>query len=418
MSTNGERAKPAGPRVAFVVQRAGREINGGAEHLCLMLAERLSSQTASAPWQIDILTTRAKDYLTWRDHYAASEERINSHCRILRFGVEKERNIATFGPLCRDLERALLMGTATDAQEAEWIRAQGPLVPQLAEYVARNSGAYDAFFFFCYQYGTTSLVMPSVADKAIVVPCAHDEWSLHLAAFAKLLAAPRGHIYLSPEEGEVVQRALSNRGLTPPSAQVAAVGFDGSALGNAERFRAKTGISGRFALYLGRLDEGKNTPKLFEYWAELYATSQQKHKLPQLVLIGGTATPVLFHESVRYLGFVDEETRNDALAACDFLINPSRYESLSLVLLEAWAASKPVLVNADCAVMKGQVGRARGGLSFSDYQSFAAGVYAMNENAARAEWGQAGRHYVARDYRWAAVLAAYQRALDTAITRG
>jgi glycosyltransferase involved in cell wall biosynthesis len=361
----------------------------------------------SAHWQIDILTTRAKDYLTWRDHYDAGLEALTDHCCIRRFGVDHERDIPSFGTLCQQLERDLARGTATAAQETAWIHAQGPVSTAMHAHVMQNKDAYHAFFFFCYQYGTTSLVLPQVAHKAFVVPCAHDEWSLHLRAFGQALAQAKGHIYLSPEESDVVRGALARQGLSPPCGRVSAIGFDGAPLGNAERFRAKTGISEPFALCLGRIDEGKNTPQLFEYWQRLYAESRQRHKLPQLVLIGGTATAVLFHDSVRYLGFVDDETRNDALAACHFLINPSRYESLSLVLLEAWSAGKAVLVNGECAVMQGQVSRAQGGLAFTDYHSFAAGVYALHDEAARAAWGGSGRQYVARQYRWADVERTY-----------
>lgn len=394
------------PRVAFVVQRAGRDINGGAEQLCLQIALRLSD-----PWDIDILTTRAKDYLTWRDHYPAGEESINPRLRIIRFSVAHERDIPTFGPLCQRLEKALARGTATSSQEDEWIRAQGPYAPELSDFVRTHAADYHAFFFFCYQYATTSLVLPQVADKSFVVPCAHDEWSLHLKRFGEVLTAPRGHIFLSPEEGHLVHTALAKQGRAVPPGRVAAIGFDGVAAGDAQRFRDQTGIREPFALYLGRLDDGKNTPQMLEFWRRLWDESRQSAKLPKLVLIGGTATRVLYHSSVHYLGFVDEQLRNDALAACHFLINPSRYESLSLVLLEAWAAGKPVLVNGDCAVMNGQVARSDGGLTFADYASFAAGVYAMHDESTRRVWGESGRRYVARTYRWTDVAAAYQAAL-------
>ncbi len=47
-------------RIAFVVQRYGEEIIGGADPHCRLLAERL------LPWfDVEVLTTCEYDYLTW-----------------------------------------------------------------------------------------------------------------------------------------------------------------------------------------------------------------------------------------------------------------------------------------------------------------------------------------------------------------
>ncbi len=45
------------------------------------------------------------------------------------------------------------------------------------------------------------------------------------------------------------------------------------------------------------------------------------------------------------------------------LLVPSPFESLSLVLLEAWNHAVPALVNGRCSVLKGQARRANGALS-------------------------------------------------------
>ena len=89
-----------------------------------------------------------------------------------------------------------------------------------------------------------------------------------------------------------------------------------------------------------------------------------------LLLIGSKHMPVPSHPRLRHLGFVPDEDKFDALAAADVLVMPSPYESLSMVTLEAWALGKPVLVNGQCDVLRGQCLRSRGGLYYDNVEEF------------------------------------------------
>ena len=53
-------------RLAFIVQRYGAAAVRGAEHLCRLLAERMAAQH-----EVDVLTTCARDYVTWKNGYLA-----------------------------------------------------------------------------------------------------------------------------------------------------------------------------------------------------------------------------------------------------------------------------------------------------------------------------------------------------------
>ena len=84
---------------------------------------------------------------------------------------------------------------------------------------------------------------------------------------------------------------------------------------------------------------------------------------------------------------------------------PSPYESLSMVLLEAWNHGLPALVNARCKVLRGQVARADGGLYYGNAVEFVAALdYLLDHPDAARQLGRQGLAYVDREYRWPIVV--------------
>ena len=116
--------------------------------------------------------------------------------------------------------------------------------------------------------------------------------------------------------------------------------------------------------------------------------------------------PLPEHPDIVYLGFVDEPTRDGLLDTAVLLAMPSRFESLSLVLLEAWNHGLPAVVNAHCAVLKGQALRANGAVYYRNYDEFAQCLTLLLERRDLARTlGQQGLAYVEREYRWPNVIA-------------
>jgi glycosyltransferase involved in cell wall biosynthesis len=125
-----------------------------------------------------------------------------------------------------------------------------------------------------------------------------------------------------------------------------------------------------------------------------------------LVLAGPAKIRIPGHPRIRALGYVSDQARDALLCGAQALIVPSPYESLSIVLLEAWNRGVPALVNAHCSVLKGQVRRANGGLFYRTQREFAEGLdYLLTHEDERLHLGQQGRAYVEREYRWPTVLA-------------
>ena len=76
---------------------------------------------------------------------------------------------------------------------------------------------------------------------------------------------------------------------------------------------------------------------------------------------------------------------------------------------------RPVLVNGDCEVLRGQVLRANGGLYYRRYDEFAAAMdLLMGERALADRLGAQGQEYFQANYAWERVMEKYERLLAIA----
>jgi glycosyltransferase involved in cell wall biosynthesis len=168
-------------------------------------------------------------------------------------------------------------------------------------------------------------------------------------------------------------------------------------------------------LYLGRIERNKGGETLLQYF-ERYL---ERGGAPvQLVLAGPANMPLPEHPLVKRLGVVDDAVRDALLAEASLLVIPSPFESLSMVLLEAWNRGLPALVNGHCKVLKGQVLRADGGLYYHHANEFAAGLtYLLDHPDVARRLGRQGLAYVEREYRWPTVMGKVERFLRESLAR-
>ena len=185
---------------------------------------------------------------------------------------------------------------------------------------------------------------------------------------------------------------------------------------DAGRFRRKHGIDDRFALYVGRIDENKGCRELFNYFRRY---REETGSALKLVLVGKPVLPIPQDAGILHLGFLPDQEKWDALAAAELLIMPSRYESLSMVTLEAWWAGRPVLANGRCDVLRGQCQRSDAGLYYASYDEFAAALGLLDsDEALRRALGRNGRRYFDANYAWDVVERKYLELLARAGARG
>jgi glycosyltransferase involved in cell wall biosynthesis len=382
-------------KLAFVVQRYGAEIAGGSEAHCRELARRLSPTH-----DITVLTTCARDYVTWANAYPAGESRDDGS-KVIRFPVSHQRRIKAFA----DLSDEVFDGGAARDRQAAWFAENGPDAPGLLDHLRSHGTDYDLVLFWTYRYAPSYFGLPLVADRAILLPTAEEDPAIALEVLEEFFQQPAGYLFLTPEE-EALVSARAGRSLTPSA--VIGIGLDPVAPAAADRL-PDLGIAGDYVLYLGRVDRNKGCHTLLEYFQEYAADGAA----PTLVLAGPAKMRIPAHRRIRSLGYVSDAVRDALLANACALIVPSPYESLSIALLEAWNRGVPALVNGRCKVLNGQVRRANGGLAYRSAGEFRESLdYLLTHPAERRALGQQGRAYLDREYRWPTVLTRVESLLN------
>jgi glycosyltransferase involved in cell wall biosynthesis len=397
-------------KLACVVQRYGADIAGGSEGHCRQLALRLADPTThpGRGHDVTVLTTCARDYVTWADAYPAGESR-DGHVRVRRFPVARPRDRRRFA----DLSDEVFDGGAPPERQAEWFRENGPDSPGLIDYLATYGERYDLVLFWTYRYATTYFGLPHVADRAILLPTAEEDPAIRLDVLEAFFRMPAGFLFLTPEEEQLVS-ARAGRELRP--AATIGIGLDPACSAPSRLLLREHGIDSDYVLYLGRVDRNKGCHTLLEYY-EACATAARA--LPSLVLAGPATMMIPGHPRIRPLGYVPDELRDALLAHARALVMPSRYESLSIVLLEAWNRGVPAIVNGACRVLAGQVRRANGGLEYRSGAEFGAALeFLSSHEQERTAFGRQGLAYVEREYRWPTVLQRVDTLLHASAAAG
>jgi glycosyltransferase involved in cell wall biosynthesis len=389
-------------KLACVIHRYGPQATGGSEAHCRAIAQRLAARH-----EVTVLTSCATDYVTWRNVLPPGPS-DDGPVRVLRFPVDRTRRMGRF----RDLSDLVFAGRATADEQTEWFRENGPSLPDLLSYLERHGTDYDRVLFWAFRYAPTWFGLPTVADRAILLPTAEDDDLIRTSPLVgAFFARPRRYLFLTPEERDLV--AAHCNGSLPPS-EIIGSGLDPAQPPASRSALDALGLPTDYLLYLGRVDKNKGCDRLFEAYARYDAQvsgSGRDESLP-LILAGPVVLPVPPHPRMRALGFVDDAAREALLHHAVGLVMPSPYESLSIVVLEAWNHGVPVIVNGRCAPLRGQVRRAAGGVIYDTPAEFGGAVryLAVHRDIAR-RLGAQGLAYVDREYRWPRVMESVEAAL-------
>jgi glycosyltransferase involved in cell wall biosynthesis len=391
-------------KLAFVTPRYGTDVIGGAETAARMLAERLCERPG---WDVEVMTSCALDHLTWENTEPAGSTVLNG-VTVRRFPTASRRQMEYFDV---DAKMRVSPTTATLEDSREWAALNGPMCPDLVDAVA----ATDADVVACYPYLFATTVDAIAVSKVPTVlhPAAHDEAALYLSVFRQSFRDVDGFVYHTQAERQLMEYAF---GIGASSQIVLGLGVNDAA-GAGRPGGDVLGLGDRpYLCYLGRVDEHKGCGMLAEYFAEY------KERRPSdlaLAFVGPVSDNSSDHPDVVVTGTVSEGDKWDIVAGANVLINPSAYESFSLVLLESWTVGVPVLVNESCAATMEHCRRSGGGLWFDSYRSFEVSLdRLLADRGLRHRLGEAGRQYTAHYFRWPAIIERYAQFLERVVARG
>lgn len=165
-----------------------------------------------------------------------------------------------------------------------------------------------------------------------------------------------------------------------------------------------------YLIYVGRIDLGKDCPRMFEYFMEYKKRNNGNLKL---VLMGKAVVDVPKHPDIINLGFVSDEDKFNGIKGAKALVLPSKYESLSISVLEAMRLSVPVIVNGRCDVLRGHCTKSNGGLYYNNYFEFEGSInYMLSHDVAYQEMQQNALSYVNKYFDWKIIMEKFDKMIE------
>ena len=372
-----------------------------------MELREVAAHLSEAGADVEILSTCIKDAASdWSvNFHSEGTEKTSNGVTVRRFRVEK-RNTAAFDAV----NAKLMKGLRISVDEEDIFLAEMMRCPSLYSYMKNHSEEYSLFVFIPYLLGTTYNGAKLFPEKSVLIPCFHDEGYAYISRYKEIFPKTAGMIFNARPEAELAER-LYGFSESGTKTIVMGIGMDMNIVPDAEAFRSKFDIDGSFIIYAGRKDEGKNVHTLVKYFAEYI---KRRNTNLKLVLIGGGSielpTELVNQGRIIDLGFVDLQDKYNGQAAAEFLCQPSRNESFSLVIMESWLCCRPVLVHSGCAVTKNFASESNGGLYFGDYFEFEGCTdWFLNNKEKAIQMGENGRNYVRSNFAWDVIVDKYMK---------
>lgn len=386
-------------KIGFVIPWYGEDISGGAETELRGLIHHLSETGV----ELEVLTTCVKDFRSdWNVDFHTPGVDNSAGFPVRRFPVRK-RDVNAFD----QINAKLMQGQMVTDEEEEVYQREMINSPALYAHIREKKNEYGLFVFIPYMFGTTYFGIQECYEKAVIIPCLHDESYAHMKIFREKFSKVAGMIFHSDPERLLAERLYNVKGKTFSNL---GEGIDTDFGFDARRFSQKYQIHSPFILYAGRKDAGKKVDELIRFFVEY---KKRKPSDLKLVLLGGGEIAIPSDEVID-LGFVPAQDKYDAYAAASVFCNPSQFESFSIVIMESWIAGTPVLVNGKCAVTKDFIQKSNGGLYYDSYAEFAGCLdYLLSHAQTSEQMGRNGCAFVKSHFSWPVIVDQYTRYFES-----
>ncbi len=381
-------------KIGFVTPWFG-EFAGGAEREARFTAQRLKQ----AGLDVEILTTCCRNPFEswWKDYFKPGDYQIDN-LLVRRFRVNKGNEeeyhklnykIITKIQLFREEELSYFKNSINS--------------DELVEFIIDNKTEY-IFVLIPYFYGLIYWAFKAAIERCLLIPCLHDEPQARFSTTGELLENCFV-LFHAPEELELASRIFGKK---INRYEITGEGVTNPGFFNGEDFKAKYKIQNDYILYVGRKDKGKNLHVLIDYFIQYLESTKDDLKL---VLVGhGDDSIIHPNANIINLPLLDEQDKNNAYNGAFATCNLSENESFSLVIMESWLTSTPVIVSALCPVTRSHCKRSNAGLFIADQYEFIESLIFLRENETiRREMGLQGKKYVLDNYSWDVIISKIMR---------
>lgn len=410
-------------KIAITVQRYGEEINGGSEVLARMIAEKLNIDN-----DVTVLTSRSQDHATWKPVYPEGITFQNG-VRVMRFNHpikdsekkiyqdnRRQRGRYLYQKIYRLLNKPTwyikLFPTAEmkPLPDIKWLEVQGPATYELIDYLKMNASNYDVFIFVAYIFYPSVAGLEVVSQKSIFIPTMHDDEPAHRPVFKRIMKLPTYYLFLTEAERAFCLKTFD---IAHIPNKVFSVGINiPNELKNLKEVE-KFGLSKKYIIYAGRIEKHKGCDTLIHYFVNFV----NKNPDLKLVLIGKNGFKEVKHPSIIYAGFVSEEEKEQLMKHAEALLIPSKYESLSLVVLESFSCKVPVIANGESEVLKDHIVKSNGGWTYTNEEEFSTILKKVMQGTENEQKGLNGYDYVTKNYSWQKAKAIFNEAIDFVVNK-
>lgn len=407
-------------KIAFVVVRYGKEINGGAEFHCKMLAERLTDK-----YQVEVLTTCVKNYVTGENEFPIGEEWINGvlvrrfpaspiNKEDLRVNYRQAKRARKWRRFLSHIHLLSLISyffpiwTYRREYEINVLNGNVFYSPSMFSFIKKQKNEYKVFIPISLDYPQVYYTALYAPEKTVLIPTMHN----HNNSFRSILTEVFTKVaYIGFNTTAEENLAKKIFGPKMSCHGIISVGIEMEGAVDWETVNAKYQLPEEYLLYVGRVDTNK-----LHHILEYFIAYKQKYKTSKLklVMVGGMFTAPLEHPDIIYTDFVDEHEKTTIIQHAKIVINPSKYESLSLILLEAMSLKKAVLVNGICNVLREHCKKSKYATIPYFYKwSFMYQLHKLDTSAKlRQRMGEKGSEYVKENYNWKLILARLVNAIE------
>lgn len=397
--------------IAFTIFRYGEGIFGGAEAHCRMLAERLTPY-----YRIEILTTTLRHPGCPEQDFPEGES-LENGILVRRFRTEADtthyNELRRAGNRARRLryrldQLRLLTPLASlhpvwhlnEEAERHFFACHEEYAPSLVEYVRRHKQEYAAIIPVCFYYTSTLFTAIEAPGKCILIPTAHPQKQLYFSLFTQVFTRVAHIAFNTAAERRLCQRVFG-RHLSPSS--IVGVGIEQEKPAPWSAVRERYHLPERYVLYVGRL----HPLKLCNVVSDFIRYHEESGDATKLVLIGPVSPEITLpdHPAILTTGAVSEAEKSAIIRHATVMVNPSKMESLSLLLLEALENRIPMLVNGECEVMKDHCRLSGAALWYDNSRDFCEKLRRLlTDEKLRSEMSEKGPTYVHENYGWEVVI--------------